>query len=76
MEKDAYRKRFDTSDAIILPMVQKGKVEETIIESIPQLVIQITNTWQLGQLLIMPALTIFSISLSVMPFQVSSMIEL
>jgi len=65
VEKDAYRKRFDTSDAIILPMVQKGKVEETIIESIPQLVIQITNTWQLGQLLIMPALTIFSISLSV-----------
>ena len=60
MEKDAYRKRFDTSDAIILPMVQKGKVEETIIESIPQLVIQLVNTWLLGQLQRMPALTIFS----------------
>ena len=65
VEKDAYRKRFDTSDAIILPMVQKGKVEETIIESIPQLVIQLVNTWLLGQLQRMPALTIFSISLSV-----------
>ena len=65
VEKDAYRKRFDTSDAIILPMVQKGKVEETIIESIPQLVIQLVNTWLLGELQSMPGLTIFSISLSV-----------
>ena len=65
MEKDAYRKRFDTSDAIILPMVQKGKVEETILESIPQLAIQLVNTWMLGQLQTMPTLTIFSISLSV-----------
>ena len=64
-EKDPYRKRFDTSDAIILPMVQKGKVEETILESIPQLVIQLLNTWLLGQLQSMPPLTIFSISLSV-----------
>jgi len=64
VEKDAYRKRFDTSDAIILPMVQKGKVEETILESIPQLIIQILNTWQLGQLQRIPSLTIFSISLS------------
>ncbi len=65
MEKDAYRKRFDTSDAIILPMVQKGKVEETILESIPQLAIQLFNTWMLGQLYSMPTLTIFSVSLSV-----------
>jgi hypothetical protein len=65
VEKDSYRRRFDTSDAIILPMVQKGKVEETILESIPQLVIQLVNTWMLGQLQSMPALTIFSISLSV-----------
>ena len=65
MEKDAYRRRFDTSDAIIVPMVQKGKVEETILESIPQLVIQLVNTGMLGQLQSMPRLTIFSISLSV-----------
>jgi hypothetical protein len=64
VEKDEYRKRFDTSDAIILPMVQKGKVEETVLESIPQLAIQILNTWQLGQLQRIPPLTIFSISLS------------
>ena len=66
MEKDAYRERFDTSDAIILPMVQKGKVEETIIEAVPQLAIQLLNTWLLGQLQNMPQLTVFSISLSVM----------
>ena len=65
MEEEAYRKRFDTSDAIILPMVQKGKVEETILESIPQLAIQLVNTWMLGQLDSMPSLTIFSVSLSV-----------
>ena len=45
-------------------MVQKGKVEETILESIPQLAIQLCNTWLLGQLQSMPPLTIFSISLS------------
>jgi hypothetical protein len=65
VEKDAYRKRFDTSDAIILPMVQKGKIEETIMEAVPQLVIQLLNTWLLGQLQNMPQLTVFSISLSV-----------
>ena len=65
VEKDAYRKRFDTSDAIIVPMVQKGKVEETILESVPQLMIQIVNTALLGQVKNMPPLTIFSISLSV-----------
>jgi hypothetical protein len=64
-QKDAYRKRFDTSDAIILPMVQKGKVEETILESIPQLAIQLLNTWFLGQLQSMPPLTVFSVSLSI-----------
>jgi len=47
-------------------MVQKGKVEETILESMPQLVIQILNTWLLGQISRIPALTIFSISLSLL----------
>jgi hypothetical protein len=47
-------------------MVQKGKVEETVLESLPQLVIQILNTYMLDQLQDMPVLTIFSISLSVL----------
>jgi hypothetical protein len=46
-------------------MVKKGKVEETILEAIPQLAIQLCNTWLLGQLNNMPPFTIFSISLSV-----------
>jgi hypothetical protein len=46
-------------------MVQKGKVEETIMEAVPQLAIQLLNTWLLGQLQNMPQLTVFSISLSV-----------
>jgi hypothetical protein len=66
VEKDSHRRRFDTSDAIILPMVQKGKVEETILESVPQLVIQLINTMILGQINNMPVFTIFSISLSVL----------
>jgi hypothetical protein len=66
VEDDTFRKRFDTSDAIILPMVQKGKVEETIIEAVPQLAIQLLNTWLLGKLQDMPQFTVFSISLSVM----------
>ena len=47
-------------------MVQKGKVEETVLESLPQLAIQIINTWMLGQLQSIPPLTVFSISLSVL----------
>jgi hypothetical protein len=47
-------------------MVQKGKVEETVLESLPQLAIQIINTWMLGQLQSIPPLTSFSISLSVL----------
>jgi hypothetical protein len=66
VEKESYRRRFDTSDAIILPMVQKGKVEETILESVPQLIIQLLNTYLLGEISTMPTLTLFSISLSVM----------
>ncbi len=66
VEKESHRRRYDTSDAIILPMVQKGKVEETILESIPQLVIQLINTMLLGQINDMPVFTIFSISLSVL----------
>jgi hypothetical protein len=71
VEKDAFRKRFDSSDAIILPMVQKGKIEETVLESVPQLVIQIVNIVLLNQLQGsqadgIPPLAIFSISLSVM----------
>jgi hypothetical protein len=60
-----HRKRFDTSDAIILPMVQKGKVEETILESVPQLTIQLINAWMLDELGMMQPLAIFSIALSV-----------
>jgi hypothetical protein len=45
-------------------MVQKGKVEETILESVPQLVIQVYNTYLLGEIMNMPLFTIFSISLS------------
>ena len=64
VEKDSYRRRFDTSDAIILPMVQKGKVEETILESIPQMVIQLLNAYFLNEIANMPPFTIFSVSLS------------
>jgi hypothetical protein len=60
-----YRKRFDTSDAIILPMVQKGKVEETILESVPQLMIQLINAWLLDVLGMMDPLAVFSIAFSV-----------
>jgi hypothetical protein len=63
-EKDSYRRRFDTCDAIILPMVQKGKVEETVLESVPQLVIQIVNGYLLGQSF--QGFAIFSIALSVL----------
>ena len=65
-ERDSDRRRFDTSDAIILPMVQKGKVEETILESVPQLVIQLINGYLLGEIGKMPLFAIFSISLSVL----------
>jgi hypothetical protein len=52
-------------------MVQKGKVEETILESVPQLIIQIVNIALLNQQQGSQAddvsvLAIFSISLSVM----------
>jgi hypothetical protein len=63
-EKDSYRRRFDTCDAIILPMVQKGKVEETVLESVPQLVIQLVNGYLLGQHF--QGFAIFSIALSVL----------
>jgi len=66
VEADAYRKRFDTSDSIILAMVQKGKVEETILESVPQLIIQLINQGLLGQLKNIPPTAAFSIALSVM----------
>jgi hypothetical protein len=66
VEKDSYRARFDTSDAIILPMVQEGKVEETILESAPQLIIQLINGYLLGEIAKMPVFAVFSISLSVL----------
>jgi hypothetical protein len=66
VEKESYRRRFDTSDAIILPMVQKGKVEETILESVPQLIIQLINTYMLEEFAVMDEVTLFSISLSVL----------
>jgi hypothetical protein len=64
VEKDSYRTRFDTCDAIILPMAQKGKVEETILESVPQLVIQLINGYLLGEIANMPAFAMLSICLS------------
>jgi len=66
VKEDSYRRRFDTCDAIILPMVQKGKVEETILESVPQLIIQLINGYLLGELAKMPVFAVFSISLSVL----------
>jgi hypothetical protein len=59
-----HRKRFDTSDAIILTMVQKGKVEETILESVPQLMVQLINAWMLDELGMMQPLAILSIAFS------------
>jgi hypothetical protein len=63
-QTDSKRKRFDSSNAIILPMVQKGKLEEALLEAIPQMIIQILNTWLIGGSV--PVLTYFSISLSVL----------
>jgi hypothetical protein len=63
-ENDSYRRRFDTCDAIILPMVQKGKVEETILESVPQLVIQLVNSFLLGKTAKMQGFAIFCITFS------------
>jgi hypothetical protein len=62
----SHSRRFDTCDAIILPMVQKGKVEETVLESVPQLVIQLVNGYLLGEIAKMQVFAIFSISLSVL----------
>jgi hypothetical protein len=45
-------------------MVHKSKFEETVLESVPQLTIQLINTWMLGQINNIPPLTIFSIVLS------------
>ena len=64
VEKDSYRRRFDTCDAIILPMAQKCKVEETIFESVPQLVIQLINGYLLGEIANMPAFAKLSVCLS------------
>lgn len=53
---------FDSSDAIILPMVQKGKLEETMLEAVPQMAVQIINSYWSSS----PAsvITILSISFS------------
>ena len=45
-------------------MVQKSKFEETVLESVPQLTIQLINTYLLGQINDIPPLTIFSICFS------------
>ena len=45
-------------------MVQKGKVEETVLESVPQLIIQLVNGYLLGQSF--QGFAIFSIALSVL----------
>jgi hypothetical protein len=63
-EKDSYRRRFDACDTIILPMVQQGKVEETVLESVPQLVIQIVNGYLLDKSF--QGFAVFSIALSVL----------
>ncbi len=47
-------------------MVQKGKVEETVVESVPQLIIQLVNQGLLGQLKNIPPAAAFSIALSVL----------
>lgn len=47
-------------------MVQKGKVEETVVESVPQLIIQVINQGLLGQLKNIPPAAAFSIALSVL----------
>jgi hypothetical protein len=46
-------------------MVQKGKVEETVFESIPQVVIQTLNSWLLRTLQNLPPQAVFSITLSI-----------
>jgi hypothetical protein len=47
-------------------MVKKGKVQETVLESVPQLIIQLINTALLGQLKNLPPTTALSFSLSVL----------
>ena len=66
MKEKKERRCFDSSDAIIMSLVQENKVEETVLEAVPQLAIQLLNTWLLGQFQDMPPFTIFSISLSVL----------
>lgn len=66
MKEEKERRCFDSSDAIIMSLVQESKVEETVLEAVPQLAIQLLNTWLLGQFQDMPPFTIFSISLSVL----------
>lgn len=60
-EEDSVRKRFDTSDGIMMSMLQKGVVQEAIFESVPQLVIQLYNTYLLGTF---SNITLLSVSVS------------
>jgi len=65
-EEDSVRKRFDTSDGIMMSMLQKGVVQEAIFESVPQLVIQLYNTHLLGTLNNITLLSVTVSSLSVL----------
>ena len=47
-------------------MVKKGKVQETVLESVPQLIIQLINTALLGRLNNIDTTTALSFSLSVL----------
>jgi hypothetical protein len=42
-EEEKERRCFDSSDAIIMSLVQENKVEETVLEAVPQLAIQLLN---------------------------------
>jgi hypothetical protein len=72
VEKDSYRRRFDSSEAIIIPIVHKSNIEHTIFESVPQLAVQLVNGYFLGYIsnisdvAKLPLIALVSMSLSVL----------
>jgi hypothetical protein len=50
VEKDSYRRRFDSCEAIIIPMVHKSNIGHAFLESVPQLAIQLVNGYFLGDI--------------------------
>jgi hypothetical protein len=70
VEKDSYRRRFDSCEAIIIPIVHKSNIEHTILESLPQLAVQLVNGYFLGYIsnirdvAKLPLITLVSMSLS------------